>query len=392
MNPPDPDNKRAAIGQPFNPWTKACGFYPPDTVGRQRLLACADGRERAVTDGHKRLYERAVRWAGRNGSFWYSFETIARELGKSVRQVKSDMRSLEEFSLISHVRRGNRQSNQYQFLWHKIFESEVQPTACQAGGTEVQPTAHQDFGSEEQDTTSEVQSSVNFGRSEVQRTAHEFSPLNCIRGISSSSCARSKATAEVAEPSDDAPILSKEKRTEEPGAAFELSGIWGAGKDDPLMGNDPLSRWFLEAAAKKIHESKCGCADLTMHPPPDIGFAAKMIEPWRGKGTPALADWLLSASERRLGAKGKATGPYVYGLFLTDSQACAQTWAPKKPISKTAADVVDAQSICSGRPRGSGATQDPNADRGTSTLGGALSGNTRKQVPSPIHLAYREAV
>ena len=107
MNRPDPDKKRTAIGQPFNPWTKACGFCPPDIVGRQRLLACADGRERAVTDGHKRLYERAVRWAGRNGSFWYSFETMARELGKSVRQVKSDMRSLEEFSLISHVRRGN---------------------------------------------------------------------------------------------------------------------------------------------------------------------------------------------------------------------------------------------------------------------------------------------
>jgi hypothetical protein len=38
------------IGEPFNPWHKACGFYPPDVVARQRNL----------TDGQKRLYERAL--------------------------------------------------------------------------------------------------------------------------------------------------------------------------------------------------------------------------------------------------------------------------------------------------------------------------------------------
>jgi len=39
----------------FNPWRGACGFYPPDVVGRQKTL----------TDGQKRLYERLVRFAGR---------------------------------------------------------------------------------------------------------------------------------------------------------------------------------------------------------------------------------------------------------------------------------------------------------------------------------------
>lgn len=89
---------RADGGQSFNPWRGACGFYPPDVVARQRDL----------TDGQKRLYERAVRWSGRNGTFWRSFETIAEALGKSVRQVKSDMTALERAGLMAHVRRGIR--------------------------------------------------------------------------------------------------------------------------------------------------------------------------------------------------------------------------------------------------------------------------------------------
>ena len=82
---------RQRVGQAFNPWYKACGFYPPDFVGRQRDL----------TDGQKRLYERAVRWSGRNGSFWRSYETIAAALGKSVRQVKSDMATLENKGFVA---------------------------------------------------------------------------------------------------------------------------------------------------------------------------------------------------------------------------------------------------------------------------------------------------
>src|SRR5689334_24824264 len=93
------------IGEPFNPSHKACGFYPPDIVGRQTDL----------TDGQKRLYERGVRWAGTNGAFWYSFETMARELGKSPRQVKRDMAELEARGLIRHERRGRRITNLYRF-------------------------------------------------------------------------------------------------------------------------------------------------------------------------------------------------------------------------------------------------------------------------------------
>ena len=48
------DSVRRIAGEPVNPWRKVCGFYPPDVVTRQRNL----------TEGQKRLYERAVRWAG----------------------------------------------------------------------------------------------------------------------------------------------------------------------------------------------------------------------------------------------------------------------------------------------------------------------------------------
>jgi hypothetical protein len=33
-------------GAEFNPWRGACGFYPPDVVGRQKTLT--DGQKRAL--------------------------------------------------------------------------------------------------------------------------------------------------------------------------------------------------------------------------------------------------------------------------------------------------------------------------------------------------------
>ncbi len=106
---------RPAIGQPFNPWREICGFYPPDIVARQTDLG----------DGPKRLYERAVRWAGRNGVFWYSFERMGEELGKCPRQIKRDRAEMEKRGLVTHERRGKRQSNVYRFLYHPMFDGEV---------------------------------------------------------------------------------------------------------------------------------------------------------------------------------------------------------------------------------------------------------------------------
>jgi hypothetical protein len=163
------------VGEPFNPWWKICGFYPPDIVGADKALK--------LTDGQKRLYERAVRWAGRNGKFWHSFEEIAQALGKSERQVKADMAALEEKGLIGHTRR-RRESNLYYFRWHAIFE--------------VQPTAQQEPILEVQDTTLEVQDCVKKGPLKVQPTAQELCPKeNYVQESCPSTSADRKTTGVV---------------------------------------------------------------------------------------------------------------------------------------------------------------------------------------------------
>jgi DNA-binding Lrp family transcriptional regulator len=163
----DPRGSRT-VGEPFNPWHRTCGFYPPDVVARQRDL----------TDGQKRLYERAVRWAGQNGRFWYAFETMAEALGKSVRQVKRDMAELEARGLIGHTRR-RYNSNLYIFRWHSIF---VGP-----------PTAPQQDALEVPDSSLEVPDTVVL---RVPPTAQESSPLE--------SCPLNSGKADVKLIPDDA--------------------------------------------------------------------------------------------------------------------------------------------------------------------------------------------
>jgi hypothetical protein len=47
--------KEHVIGECFNPWRQACGFYAPDIVGKQRTLVDDKGKSRTITDGQKRL-------------------------------------------------------------------------------------------------------------------------------------------------------------------------------------------------------------------------------------------------------------------------------------------------------------------------------------------------
>jgi hypothetical protein len=120
-------------GQAFNPAYKCCGFYPEEIVYRQPDL----GR------GPKSLYERMKHWGGNNGSCWYGFEAMAEMLGTCARQVKKDVKALENYKLIGHKVRGwkdgKRQTNVYFFLWHPIFDGKVGgnplPTSTEVGGT-----------------------------------------------------------------------------------------------------------------------------------------------------------------------------------------------------------------------------------------------------------------
>jgi len=112
-------SEKPARGQPFNPWRGSCGFYPPDIVGRDRSLG--------LTDGQKRLHERLVRYAGRDGHCWPSQATLAAELGKAERQVRYDLGKLRAAGLIGwHSRKAkNGRGNVYQFPWHPIFERQA---------------------------------------------------------------------------------------------------------------------------------------------------------------------------------------------------------------------------------------------------------------------------
>lgn len=315
---------RPGIGERFNPRRETCGFYAPDIVTRQLDL----------TDGQKRLYDRAVRWAGDNGSFWYGFDRIAEELGKSSRQVKRDMSVLEKLGLIEHVRRGKRQSNVYRFLYHPMFESEVTSTSSHPRG-------------EVTDLSGEV-TSTSLG--EVTPASLESYKGNYARESSSSDFEQPEAGPGAELPNDDDPLVSEEEKTQDPEALQELIL---SGKEpptaDPLLGTGTLTSAFLKAVAGAIHKSKCstgfGAMDLDRYPPPDLTIATRIAEEWRRKGTAALLDWIWSTVERRLGQKGHALGAMVYGLYFADSRARANVWEPGRFMSKTIEERVSIQKL-----------------------------------------------
>ncbi len=319
---PKPEHRdiapRQTIGGLFNPCRDVCGFYPPDVVSRQTGL----------TDGQKRLYERAVRWAGHNGRFWYGFERIARELGKSPRQVKRDMAAIEKFRLIMHVRRGKRQSNIYQFLYHAIFEGEVTSTSSHPK-------------SEVTDLSGEV-TSTSLG--EVTPASLESCKENYVRKSSSESAESDASSSVVADARSDDDPLSLEKESPSHEAVVELMGPGvGFGDPDPLLGNGPLPHDFLKSAANAIHASKCTTGfgvDLSLYPRPDAKITTRISEHWRGKGSIAFADWICSTTEQGLGRKGKGGGAFLYGLFLTDSESCAGTWEPGRLMSRRLSEHV----------------------------------------------------
>jgi hypothetical protein len=174
-----------APGEPFNPWRGSCGFYVPDVVGRNTTLG--------LTDGQKRIYERLVRFAGQNGRCFPSGDLLALELGKSLRQIRADLKKLKQVSLIDWSNRDGGRNNKYLFLWHAIFD--VQPTALQSSNdpdVEMQSIAPQMPTADVQSETREVHDTTF----EVQPTALlTCSPLhtNSVHRIQSGNSAHEKA-------------------------------------------------------------------------------------------------------------------------------------------------------------------------------------------------------
>jgi len=257
--PPGEDG-HLRIGQPFNLWHKVCGFYPPDIVGRQRDL----------TDWQKRLYERAVRWAGKNGVFWHGFQAMAEALGKSPRQVKDDMAALEAKGLISHVRR-RRNSNVYSFLGHSMFE--------------VQPTALQQDHSEVQDSTLEVQDKVIL---EVQPTALESSqlescPLNSEKADSKriSGDASQKQRSAASSPVMSGAEIPKDKAPKADGAPSS----WG--DPNPREVETPAKSWTPRELAEVRRRIVAFWGSE-----PEEGFEVSVMLRARGASAAAVCDLL----------------------------------------------------------------------------------------------------
>ena len=92
-------------------------IYLPTVVGALREIG-----GRRLGNGPKRVYAYLVGRAGQNGCCWPSFDSIAAELGKCPRQIRSDVKVLEEVGLLVHENRAGRKSNTYGFVWHEVFE------------------------------------------------------------------------------------------------------------------------------------------------------------------------------------------------------------------------------------------------------------------------------
>jgi hypothetical protein len=127
-----------AVGEAFDPHRvhqdnqsrKSRGIVPmylPAMVGAIREIA---GRK--ITDGPKRVYDYLIGRAGANGDCWPGYDRMAKDLGKSKRQIQNDIKFLEKLGLITHDNRAARKSNTYHFIWHPIFEG--QWTATQTSG------------------------------------------------------------------------------------------------------------------------------------------------------------------------------------------------------------------------------------------------------------------
>jgi hypothetical protein len=94
-----------------------------------------------------------------------------------------------------------------------------------------------------------------------------------------------------------------------------LETVEQAAEADPLMGREPLPSAFLLSVAERLREAS------GFDGAPDLSCARTIAKCFRGKGKLVLADWLWSATERHLGAKTKAQGPFRYGLFMRDAEA-----------------------------------------------------------------------
>ncbi len=114
-NTRDPMNRPPEPGEVFNPYRMFTGLFIPEALARSN----------AVSSGAKMAYGRLARYAGEDGRCFPTVSTLGKEIGVGQRQAQKYLAELEKAKLIRRIDRyvGRGQtSNEFEFLWHEIFE------------------------------------------------------------------------------------------------------------------------------------------------------------------------------------------------------------------------------------------------------------------------------
>jgi hypothetical protein len=113
-------------GQPFNPFRLFYGIYVPEAMLRCSLLS----------SGAKLCYGVLCRYAGEKGRCWPSQDQLATALGGgSVRNIRRQLQELESKGFIRVIQVGLQRNNEYEFLWHEIFDGSERTNPSGQDGT-----------------------------------------------------------------------------------------------------------------------------------------------------------------------------------------------------------------------------------------------------------------
>ena len=77
-----------------------------------------------LSQGAKLCYVQLCQHADKDGKCYSSQETIAKEIGASLRSTKNYIKELKNNELINSKRRGLTKTNVYYFYWHKWMEND----------------------------------------------------------------------------------------------------------------------------------------------------------------------------------------------------------------------------------------------------------------------------
>jgi len=115
---PSRADRRAAlklsVGEAFNPFNLFDGALIPSEVLRYS----------EITPSEKLVFGRLLQFAGARGHAWPSLDLLGAEVSLSVVQARRCVSALEAKGLIRRVARPGR-SNEFEFLWHPIYEQEL---------------------------------------------------------------------------------------------------------------------------------------------------------------------------------------------------------------------------------------------------------------------------